>query len=79
MKTPFDAFDEVAKRLADVVTASPAADLQKNMRATLTGVFSRLDLVTREEFDLQAQLLERARARLAQLEARLADMESRKP
>ena len=74
----FNFFDELAARVSEVMAASPAKDIEKNMRAMLASFFSRLDLVTREEFDVQVQLLERARERLVQLEARLAELE-RKP
>jgi hypothetical protein len=53
------------------------ADLEKNARALLAGAFSRLDLVTREEFDAQARLLARTREQLEQLEARVAQLEAR--
>ena len=74
----FNFFDELAARVSEVMAASPGKDIEKNMRAMLASFFSRLDLVTREEFDVQVQLLERARERLVQLEARLAELE-RKP
>ena len=72
-------FDDLSARISEVLAASPAKDLEKNLRATLAAFFSRLDLVTREEFDVQAALLERARERLAQLEARLAELEKKPP
>lgn len=67
--------------LNDRVTAflhnTPAADVQKNLKAMLTQSFARMDLVTREEFDIQAQVLARTREKLTALEARLADIEKR--
>lgn len=69
--------DEISKRLSELVAASPAKDIDKNARAMLSGVFSRLDLVTREEFDVQREILARARDRLAALEARVAELEAR--
>jgi BMFP domain-containing protein YqiC len=69
-------FDEVASKLNDAVANSPAKDLEKNMRALLTQGFARLDLVTREEFDVQVQLLARARAKIEDLEARVAKLEA---
>jgi BMFP domain-containing protein YqiC len=56
---------------------SPAADLEKNMRAMLGAMFVRLDLVTREEFDVQRQVLARAREKIAQLEEKLAALEAK--
>jgi hypothetical protein len=55
--------------------ASPAQDIEKNLKALLGQQFARLDLVTREEFDTQTKVLARARARLDELERRLADLE----
>jgi len=78
MATPH-IFEDISARISEVLAASPAKDVEKNLRATLTAFFSRLDLVTREEFDVQAALLERARERLARLEARLAELEKAHP
>ena len=71
--------DEVGERLRQVLEASPAKDLERNMRAVLTSVFSRLDLVTREEFDVQREVLLRTRERLNELERKLAEIERRSP
>ncbi len=78
MVTPH-VFDDVMARVSEVLAASPAKDLEKNLRAALGAFFSRLDLVTREEFDVQMALLENARERLAQLEARLAELDKNRP
>jgi len=69
--------EDIDRRMREILARSPAADLEKNMRALLQSVFSRLDLVTREEFDVQREVLVRTRAKLAELEAKLADLESR--
>ena len=69
--------DEMNDRIKAVLAQSPAADLEKNLKALLAGVFSRLDLVAREEFDVQREVLARTRARLAELEAQIADLEKR--
>jgi BMFP domain-containing protein YqiC len=69
--------DELNERMRAVFAQSPAADLEKNMRAMLTSLFSRLDLVTREEFDVQRQVLLRTREKLTRLEARLAELEAK--
>jgi hypothetical protein len=63
--------DELAERIGEAVRASPAKDLEKNIRALLGTLFTRLDLVTREQFEVQAQILLRTREKLEQLEARL--------
>lgn len=70
--------DEINEKIRSVMAQSPAADLEKNMRAMLTALFSRLDLVTREEFDVQRQVLARAREKLTQLETRLAELEKKR-
>jgi hypothetical protein len=70
---------ELSARLAALAADNPAKDLEKNFRGLLAGAFSRLDLVTREEYEVQAQVLARARERLAALEARVAELEGRGP
>ncbi|MDK9691294.1 accessory factor UbiK family protein [Azospira sp.] len=65
----------LAGRLAGLLAASPAADIEKNVKAMLGAFFSKLDLVTREEFDVQAQVLARTRDKLKDLEARIAALE----
>ena len=72
-----DAIDDFSARVSKLAAAAPAADLEKNLRALLGGLFARLDLVTREEAEVQMALLERARERLAALEARIAELENR--
>jgi ubiquinone biosynthesis accessory factor UbiK len=68
---------ELSARLAAFAAANPAKDLEKNFRGLLSGAFSRLDLVSREDFEVQMQVLARARERLAALEARVAELEAR--
>jgi BMFP domain-containing protein YqiC len=68
-------FDELARRVTALVAATPIKDVEKNLRALLTASLGRLDLVTREEFDLQGEAFARARSRLADLEARIAELE----
>jgi len=69
--------DELSAKLKQAIEGSPAKDIEKNMRAAMTGVFSRLDLVTREEFDVQREVLLRTRERLADLERTVAQLEAR--
>ncbi len=69
--------EELNSRFVTFLQQTPASDVQKNLKAMLSSTFSRLDLVTREEFDIQAQVLARTREKLAGLEARLAQLESR--
>jgi BMFP domain-containing protein YqiC len=67
--------DELNCKLAELIAASPAKDIEKNLRALLSSAFSRLDLVTREEFDVQQEVLGRTGEKLQQMEARVAEME----
>ena len=73
METRF--LDELNKRVSELLAASPARDVEKNLRALLSSAFARLDLVTREEFDVQQEVLGRTREKLQQMEARVAEME----
>ena len=73
-KTNF--LDDLQQRISQLLAGTPAADMQKNLKALLTQQFARLDLVTREEFDTQAQVLARTREKLKGLEERLAALES---
>jgi ubiquinone biosynthesis accessory factor UbiK len=72
-------FDELRSRVDEALRNSPAQDIEKNLRALLAAWFDRLDLVLREDFDVQKKLLERAQAKLAELETRIAELEARKP
>jgi BMFP domain-containing protein YqiC len=67
--------DEINERVRQVFAQSPAADLEKNLRAMLTALFARLDLVTREEFDVQRQVLLRTREQLTRLESQVTELE----
>jgi len=67
--------NDVNERIRTVFAQSPAAELEKNLKALLASFFSRLDLVTREEFDVQREVLSRTRAKLRELETKLAELE----
>ncbi len=71
-------FEEMSAKLNEAVSNGPAKDFEKNARALLAQGFAKLDLVTREEFDVQAQVLARAREQLAALEARVAELEAQR-
>ena len=68
-------FDDLSTRINEALRNSPAQDLEKNLRALLAGWFDRMDLVMREDFDVQRKLLEQAQARLAALEKRVGELE----
>ena len=71
--------DDINEKLKAVMAQSPAADLERNLRAMLGAAFARLDLVSREEFDIQREVLARTRARLAELEKQVAALEAAVP
>ena len=69
--------DDLNDRVTALLRNTPVADVQKNLKAMLNQSFAKLDLVTREEFDIQTKVLARTREKLAALEARLASLENR--
>ena len=68
--------DEIGSKVSELLANSPAKDLEKNARALLASGFSKLDLVTREEFEVQRDVLARTREKLAELEHRVAHLEA---
>jgi len=72
--------DDIARRLSGAMPATAKAvqnDLDKNLRAATQAVFAKLDLVTREEFDVQRKVLARSREKIEQLETQVAELEAR--
>ena len=69
-------FDEISNKISETIAASPAKDIEKNIKAMMGATFARMDLVTREEFDVQQEVLARTREQLTQLEARLQVLEA---
>ena len=75
-KFPTPAFiNDLVGKLGEVMKQSPAKDIEQNLRAGVTSMLGKLDMVSREEFDVQTEVLARTRAKLAQLEARLTELE----
>ena len=70
--------DDLSARLAGLAASNPARDLERNVRALLSATFAKLDLVTREEYEIQVQVLARAREQLTALEARIAELEAQR-
>ncbi len=68
---PAKIVEELSAKMSELFAANPARDVEKNFRALMSSALARLDLVTREEFDVQAKVLARTREKLAALEARL--------
>jgi len=69
---------ELQQRIAEMVRSSPAADLERNLKAMLGQTFQRLELVSREEFDIQVELLNRLRRRVETLEAQMGPEDTSK-
>jgi len=69
--------DELAKRIGRAIEASPAKDLEKNVKALLASGLAKLDVVPRAEFDVQAKVLARTREKLDELERKVAELEAR--
>ncbi|WP_251370156.1 accessory factor UbiK family protein [Polynucleobacter sp. MWH-CaK5] len=69
--------NDMQSKVGDAIRQSPAKDLEKNVRGLMTQGFQKLDLVTREEFDLQTQVLAKTRAKLEELEAKVNALEKK--
>jgi ubiquinone biosynthesis accessory factor UbiK len=69
--------DDLSARISEFLAASPAKDVEKNLRALISAAFARLDLATRAELEIQAKVLARSREKLSELEARVAELEAR--
>jgi ubiquinone biosynthesis accessory factor UbiK len=69
--------EELSARISDFLAASPAKDVEKNLRALLSAAFAKLDLATREELEIQAKVLARSREKLSELETRVAELEAK--
>lgn len=68
--------DEFTMRIKELVAHSPLADAERNLKALVAHALSRMDLVTRDEFDAQARVLARTVEKLDALEARIAALEA---
>lgn len=64
-------FDEIQSKIQELIRNSPAADIEKNVKAFMAQTFSKMDLVTRDEFDVQRAMVDKLRERVEQLEAQL--------
>ena len=68
--------EEVSAKVGETIANSPAKDMEKNVKAMLGSAFNKMDLVTREEYDIQQQILIKTRVKLTELEARIAQLEA---
>ena len=69
---------ELSNKIREIVKDSPLPDIEKNINALLKGMFTKMELVTREEFDVQTEVLKRTRQKLEELEKKLSEIEARK-
>jgi BMFP domain-containing protein YqiC len=70
-----EVLNDLSNKIKDILKNSPLSDADKNIHALIQGMFTKMELVSREEFDVQAQVLRNTREKLIQLEARLAELE----
>jgi len=70
--------EEIGNKMSALLANSPAKDFEKNAKAAVSGLLAKLDVVTREEFDIQTQVLARTRQKLKELEARVEALEKAK-
>ena len=73
---PNQFFNDMQAKMQQVLENSPAKDIEKNVKAMMSQGFAKLDLVTREEFDIQAQVLAKTRSKLEALEVRVLELET---
>jgi BMFP domain-containing protein YqiC len=69
--------DEISLRIKEMVNHSPLGDVEKNINALLKSAFSKMDLISREEFDVQTEVLANTRQKLVALEAMIKDLEEK--
>ena len=70
--------NELSNKIREIVKDSPLPDIEKNIDALLKSMFTKMELVTREEFDVQTEVLKRTRQKLEELEKKLFEIEARK-
>ena len=70
--------NEISNKIREIVKDSPLPDIEKNIDALLKSIFTKMELVTREEFDVQTEVLKRTRQKLEELEKKLSEIEARK-
>jgi hypothetical protein len=68
--------EDLSARISEFLAATPAKDVEKNVKALLSSAFGKLELATREELDVQAKVLARTREKLSALETRVAALEA---
>ena len=71
-----DFLSDISNKIKELIKESPLEDIDKNIHALIQGAFTKMELVSREEFDVQAEVLRNTREKLAKLEAKLAELEA---
>ena len=66
---------EISKKIKGIISDSPINDIEENINALLKGMFTKMDLITREEFDVQTGVLKKTRKKLESIEKKLAEIE----
>jgi BMFP domain-containing protein YqiC len=69
--------NELSSKIKGIVSSSPLADVEHNLNALLKSIFTKMELVTREEFEVQSEVLRNTRHKLELLEAKLVDLEAK--
>jgi hypothetical protein len=70
-------FEEFQKNVSDLIARSPVVDIERNVKAFMGQAFNKMDLITREEFDIQVDMLKRVQERAAALEEQVQQLEQR--
>jgi hypothetical protein len=71
-----DKLNELSLKIKEIISSSPLGGAEKNIHALVKGALTKMELVTREEFDVQAEVLRSTKEKLSQLEAKLAELEA---
>ena len=71
-----DFLSDISNKIKELIKKSPLEDIDKNIHALIQGAFTKMELVSRKEFDVQAEVLRNTREKLAKLEAKLAELEA---
>ena len=69
--------NEISNKINEMIKSSPLVDVEKNINALIKSAFTKMELVSREEFDVQAEVLRNTREKLVLLEAKLAELEAK--
>lgn len=71
-----EVLNDLSNKIKEILKSSPLSDADKNIHALIQGIFTKMELVSREEFDVQAEVLRNIREKLTQLEGKLAELEA---